>query len=218
MSIKTKITDGGGSGISAKVNSSGYIYVQDSNLPPEDDRDLQIIYREFLTLNGDGTTSDMIVDGSATPQEFYINADPNDDIFITSLSILLQADALTLGNDFGGSAAAGNPLPTNGCRIFYEDQNGEINIGTSITTNFDLVRLCQGNVAWGDGATAFIKTDGVPTIFPTLSFKKVFGFTSGFKLVGGTNNRLILEVNDDLPNIVNTNTEFNIIANGFKLK
>ena len=217
MSISIKIEDGEGSGKRAKVNSGGYLFVQDSNLPPLEDSNRQVVYRNFLSLNGAGVTTDMIVDGSTTPQLFFIEAIPNKDIYITSLSILLQGDGLTLGNDFAGSATAGNPLPTNGCRIYYEDHNGEINIGTDLTTNFSFTRLCQGNVAFGDNSTAFIKTDGVPTIFPTLSFKKVFGFNSGLRLLRGTKDRLVLEVNDDLPNIVNTNAAFNIIVNGFEL-
>ena len=43
MSIKVRIEDGDGSGNRAKVTEGGYVYVQDSNLPPVDDRDLQII-------------------------------------------------------------------------------------------------------------------------------------------------------------------------------
>ena len=218
MAIDIKIVDGTGSGNRAKVNDGGYIFTQNSNLPPVDDNNSQSILRQFLTLNNDGITTDMIVDGSITPQLFTINAIPEKDIYITSLSILVQGNALTLGNDFAGSDVAGNPLPTNGMRIYYEDENGEINVGTDLTTNFSFIRLSQGNVAFGDDTTAFIKTDGVPTIFPTLNFNKVFGFTSGLRLLRGTNNKLVLEVNDDLPNIVNTNGAFNIIVNGFTLK
>ena len=216
MSIKVRIEDGDGSGNRAKVTEGGYIYTQDSNIPPLDDRDLQIIYRQNLTLNGDGTTTEMTVDGSTTSQLFYITATPNEDVYITSLSIFIEATGIALGLDFAGSGAA----LANGCRLYYEDQNGEINIGTDLVTNFEFVRLCQGNVPFGNAANAFIKTDGIPAIFPTLSFKKVFGFSSGFRLLRGTTNKLVLEVNDNLTpgTIVAANAGFNIIANGFKLK
>ena len=222
MSIKVRIEDGDGSGNRAKVTEGGYIYVQDSNIPPIDDRDLQIIYRQNLTLNGDGTTTEMTVDGSTTPQLFTINAIPEKDIYITSLSIFVQATALSLGQDFAGSntATATLALP-NGCRLFYEDKNGEINIGTDIVVNFDFIRLCQGNAPFGDNSTAFIKTDGTPTIFPILSFKKVFGFQSGLRLLRDTTDKLVFEVNDDLTaggTILPANASINIIANGFELK
>ena len=216
MSIKVRIEDGDGSGNRAKVTEGGYIYVQDSNIPPLDDRDLQIIYRKNLTLNGDGTTTEMTVDGSTTPQLFTIEAIPEKDIYITSLSIFIEATGIALGLDFAGSAAA----LTNGCRLYYEDKNGEINIGTNLVTNFEFVRLCQGNVPFGDATNAFIKTDGTPAIFPTLSFKKVFGFQSGLRLLRNTTDKLVLEVNDNLTpgTIVAADASFNIIANGFELK
>ena len=167
MAIDIKIVDGAGSGNRAKVNDGGYILTQNSNLPPVDTREQQLLYRQFLTLNGDGTTTDMIVDGSTTPQLFTINAIPEKDIFITSLSILIQGNNLDLGNNFAGGVAL-----TNGVRMYYEDQNGEVNIGTDLTTNFSFTRLCQGNMPFGDNTTAFIKTDGTPAIFPTLNLKR----------------------------------------------
>ena len=213
MSIDIKIIDGNGSGNRAKVNDGGYIFTQNSNLPPVDNREQQLLYRQFLTLNGDGTTTDMIVDGSTTPQLFTINAIPNKDIFITSLSILIQGGGLSLGDNFAGGVAL-----TNGVRMYYEDQNGEVNIGTNLTTNFTFTRLCQGNIPFGNSTTAFIKTDGTPAIFPTLNFKKVFGFTSGLRLLRNTTNKLVLEVNDNLPVTVGASPSFTIIANGFELK
>ena len=213
MAIDIKIVDGDGSGNRAKVNDAGYIFTQNSNLPPVDNREQQLLYRQFLTLNGDGTTTDMIVDGSTTPQLFTINAIPDKDIFITSLSILIQGNNLDLGNDFAGGVAL-----TNGVRMYYEDQNGEVNIGSGLTTNFSFTRLCQGNMPFGDNTTAFIKTDGTPAIFPTLNFKKVFGFTSGLRLLRNTTNKLVLEVNDNLPGTVGATPAFTIIANGFELK
>jgi hypothetical protein len=224
MSIKVRIEDGDGSGNRAKVTEGGYVFVQDSNLPPVDDRDLQIIYRKNLTLNGDGTTTEMTVDGSTTPQLFTIDAIPEKDIYITSLSIFVQATSLTLGEDFAGSNANTGGVTTalpNGCRLYYEDKNGEINIGTDIVVNFDFIRLCQGNAPFGDNSTAFIKTDGTPTIFPILSFKKVFGFQSGLRLLRDTTDKLVFEINDDLiagGTILPADASINIIANGFELK
>jgi len=205
------------------------LFVQPAPFPPDDNRDIQLIYRQFLTLNGDGTTSEMTVDGSTTSQLFYIQGEPDNDIYVTSLSIIIVGAGIVLGNDFAGSGAA----LTNGCRLYYEDNNGEVNIGTDLQTNFDFIRLCQGQPAFnnGDNSTGtgpFIApsisgasgkgatpADG---ILPILNFRDVFGFQYGLKLARNTNNRLVLEVNDNLTTGLGANAAFNIIAYGFKRK
>jgi hypothetical protein len=213
MSKNTYITDGGGSGINANVDEGGYLRVQPSLIPPNDDRDIKVLYSDSLTLNGNGTTTSMLVNGSTTSQLFFIQSEPINDIYITTISFYIQADGLTLGNDFAGNGG----LLTNGCRLYYEDKNGEINIGTDLNTNFSFVRLCQGNVPFGDNSFAFIKNSGVPAIFPNLNLKKVFGFNQGLKLLSGTTNKLVLEINDDLSTGLGTNPEFNVNIYGFKI-
>ena len=222
MSRNSNIVDGGGSGKYIKVNDAGYILTQNSIVPPNDIRDLQIIYRKFLTLNADGTTTEMLVDGSTTPQKFYIEASSENDIYITSLSIIIQGVSLDLGVDFAGSGSALG----NGFNIYYEDQNGLINIGTDFTTNFDFIALCQGNPNFGNDGEAFIipgltagnKNNAATGIIPVLDFNEVFGFTYGLKLLRGSNNRLVLEVNDDLTTGLGLNSGMNVIAYGFERK
>ena len=220
MAGKTTIIDGYGTEKSARVESGGYIRTLVAGYPPSSDKDLQVIYRQFLTLNGDTVTSDMRVNGATTSQTFYIQAEPDVDIYITNLSILL-ADTNTNNsfNTFGDLTAL-----TNGCRIYYEDQNGQINIGTSIQTNFDFIRLCLGTPAFGGRASAggaifnpFFLPDAVGTtadaIIPVLNLATIFGLTYGIRLGAGTTNRLALEVNDDLSGGLDA---FNVIVYGFK--
>jgi hypothetical protein len=225
MSRRTSIQDGEGTGKNAVVDPGGYLYVQPAPFPPDDNRDIQLIYRQFLTLNGDGTTSDMLVDGSITSQIFTIPGKPNNDIYITSLSFVIAGDGLALGNDFAGS---GSPL-TNGCRLYYEDSNGEVNIGTSLQTNFDFIRLCQGNPAFADPTLGpFIANDiagasgkgSTPAdgILPVLNFRDVFGFQYGLKIARSTTHQLALEINDNLTTGLGLNAAFNVIAYGFERK
>lgn len=208
MSRTTRIEDGTGSGNYAKVSKEGYLYTQEAPFPPVDQESKLSIYREFLTLNGDGTTIDMRVDGSVTPQSFWIQAEPDRDVYITSVSFKLADSGATL-NEF-----AGIPALANGCRLYYEDNNGEINVGTNLITNFEIVRLCLGQPAFGTGASAFIagnvagNSEGV---IPVLDFRN-FGFKWGLKLAAGTLNRLILEVNDNVTAI----DAFDVIAYGFR--
>lgn len=234
MSRNSNIIDGEGTGSYLKVNEGGYVLTQSSGLPPKDDRDIQIVYRNFLTLNGDGTTTSMLVDGSTTPQLFYVEASPNNDIYITSLSIVIQGLNISLGDNFAGSGSA----LANGCRLYYEDKNGEVTIGNNLDTNFELVRLCQGNPSFGNNGNAFkipnlapgggggkggggLKTsDGY---IPVLDFPEVFGFNYGLRLQRGTTNRLIFEINDDIRITADggplpDDAGFNIIVYGFERK
>ena len=208
MSIRTNIEDGAGRGYTAKVSKEGFLFTQEAPFPPASEETKITVYREFLTLNNDGTTNDMRVNGSTTPQRFFINAEPNFDVYITTVSFLI-ADAGASLNEFGGIAAL-----TNGCRFYYEDVNGEINIGTNLVSNFEFVRLCQGNPAFGGGGSAFLANNVVGTseaFIPVFDFRN-FGFKWGLKLAAGTNNRLILEVNDNVTAL----DAFNAIAYGFR--
>lgn len=211
MSVRTTIEDGSGKGYLAKVSPQGFLYTQEAPYPPTDEETKITVYREFLTLNNDGTTTDMRVNGSTTPQEFYIQAEPNVDIYITTVSFIIAGPGATL-NEFANLAAL-----TNGCRFYYEDNNGEINIGTNLVSNFEFVRLCQGNPSFGGGASAFLANNVVGTseaFIPVFDFRN-FGFKWGLKLASSTLNRLVLEVNDNLTPSANL-TGFNAIAYGFR--
>jgi len=208
MSIKTNIEDGSGKGYLAKVSPEGFLFTQEAPYPPSSEETKITVYREFLTLNNDGTTTDMRVDGSTASQIFYINAEPDFDIYITTVSFLI-ADAGASLNEFGGITALAN-----GCRFYYEDNNGEINIGTSLTSNFEFVRLCQGNPSFGGGNSAFLANNVVgpsEAFIPVFDFRN-FGFKWGLKLAASSQNRLVLEINDDVTSI----DGFNAVAYGFR--
>ena len=208
MAVKANIEDGSGNGNLAKVSNEGFLFTQEAPFPPSGEETKITVYREFLTLNNDGTTTDMRVDGSTTSQYFWVNAEPNFDIYITTLSFLIS-DAGAELDEFGNLAAL-----TNGCRLFYEDNNGEINIGTDLVSNFEFIRLCQGNPAFGNAADAFRARNivgGSEGYIPVFDFRN-FGFRWGLKLKAGTNNRLVMEINDNVSSI----DGFNATAYGFR--
>ena len=227
MSVRSKIVFGDNEAI---VDDNGFLRVAVSNIPLSNVGNRQIIYRNFLTLDNDGSTVEMTVDGSTTPQRFTINAQEDKDTFITSLSFQIIGTGIALGEDFAGSGAS----LTNGCRLFYKDNvNGEVNIGTQLQNNFDFIRLCQGNPAFNNGGTTqdtgpFIApsitsagggkggsvADG---IIPVLDIKNVFGLAFGIKLNANTKDELVLEVNDDLSAGLGVGASFNIIAYGFEI-
>ena len=208
MAVKANIEDGSGNGNLAKVSNEGFLFTQEAPFPPSGEETKITVYREFLTLNNDGTTNDMRVDGSTTSQYFWVNSEPNFDIYITTLSFLIS-DAGAELDEFGNL-----PSLTNGCRLFYEDNNGEINIGTDLVSNFEFIRLCQGNPAFGNAADAFRARNivgGSEGYIPVFDFRN-FGFRWGLKLKAGTNNRLVMEINDNVSSI----DGFNATAYGFR--
>lgn len=210
MSVKTTIVDGRGTGNEVKVSDQGFLYTQPAPYPPAGEDTIMTVYREFLTLNNDRTTTSMLVNGATTRQYFWVNAEPDSDIYITSLSFLI-ADANATLVQFGALAAL-----TNGCRLFYENTEGQINIGTALRSNFDVVRLCLGTPAFGTGADAFRGTNVVgasEAFIPVLDFR-TFGFRWGIRLLNGTQNRLAFEIADNVTAL----DAFNIVAYGFRRK
>ncbi len=102
-------------------------------------------------------------------------------------------------NQFGNIGAL-----TNGVRLFYTDEFGEVDIAESLTTNFEFVRLCSGLPSFGDGTTAFIAnnidflSEG---IIPVLDLKDTFGFRWGLEFRNGSTQRLVLQIRDDITGI-----------------
>ena len=213
MAIKTTIVDGRGTSNSARVNDQGFLYTQSAPYPPAGEDTIMTVYREFLTLNNDGVTTSMLVNGSVTKRLFWIDAEPGYDIYITSLSFFI-ADANATLVQFGALTAL-----TNGCRLFYENPDGVINIGTQLRSNFDIVRLCLGMPAFGTGADAFrVSNAAGPTgtseaFTPVLDFRS-FGFQWGVRLLNNTQNRLAFEINDNVTGL----DVLNAVAYGFRRK
>lgn len=229
MSTRNNIIDATGSNYGAKVDKYNTLWVRDLGIPPTSDPDavgssalalgeIQTVYREFLTLNGDGTTNDARVLGTlASPISFWIAAEQGFDIYITSIAITVAAGGLTLAR-FGGGTAL-----TNGLRFYYQSANGNIVIGSDIKTSFDVVRLCQGNPAFTDpSAGAFIAANVIGAsegLFQVLDFRKVFGLPYGIRLNTSSVNKLVMEVRDSILTTGPTATaQFDVVAYGTRIK
>ena len=213
MAVRSKIVFGNNE---ANVDIKGNLGVQPSSVPASTTSTIQTVFRQFLTIDGDGTTTDLRVDGSATSQQALIQAEPGFDIYIKSCAFLIADVGLAL-NEFGALTAL-----TNGCRFYYEDlTNGEINIGTSLTSNFEFIRLCNGQPAFYGGTQPFVIDNfravagqDPEGVIPVLDFSTIFGLTDGVKLSSNTKDKLTLEINDDITGI----DIFEIIAYGTKVK
>lgn len=211
MSIDIKIEDGHGAGYKAKFDPDGAVHTVVHPHPPERiDANPILPTREFLTLGGDGSTTSMLVNGATTSQEFTLEADPLRSTYISTLSFLI-IDAGAALQEFGNLAAL-----SNGCDLEWSTSDlGTTTIGSGLTTNFSLVRLCGGQPAFGNTTGAFIASNvsgNSEGVFPVLSFEKVFGIRYGLRLRAGSNDKIIFRINDD----VSTMDAFNVIAYGFK--
>lgn len=229
MSINSRILDGLGQGYEARVDKFHSLWVRDIGIPPTNDpnnpdlnfNEIQTVYREFLTLNGDGTTKSMIVDGTlAVPKNFYITAEPNVDIYVTSLSLFLSAPNQKL-KDWGGYTDG----LLNGIKIYYEGANGQIVVGNEIKTAFEFVRLAQGNPSFVDSSAApFIASNvsgSSEGFFQVLDFSKTFGLPYGVRLNTSTVNKVVLQIRDSIANPGVGRTpplQFDVIAYGTRVK
>lgn len=189
-----------------RILEDGSIPITQNTYPVLSTRDETSIFRAYLkTAAG---SSDMKVDGSTNNVVFSIVADVDDDIYITSLSFVI-ADAGATLNKFGNITAL-----TNGCEFFYESTEGSIVIHDALKTNFDFVRLCNGNPAFGDGTSAFRagNVSGTSEAYLPTFDTRVFGFPFGIRLRAGTEQKIVLKIKDDCQGV----DQFDAVAYGFK--
>jgi hypothetical protein len=200
MSLKTEIVDGKGTGQKAKVNREGQLNVIVHPHPPVEEQISALPFRQYFTDNGTSSGSnDMLVDGSTNNVNFYIEAQPDKDIYIKTISIRISDASATL-NKFGNLAALAN-----GVRFYWESQDvGEIEIHEGLVSNFDFVRLAIGEPSYGDGTGAFRASNVQGTsegYVPVIDCADVFGLPYGIRLRKGTTDKLVFTVRDNISTI-----------------
>lgn len=205
--LKSIIVDGAGNGRGARVDDINALRVSTSAAPPLEAQQV-IPFRQFLTDDGLSTgDEDMAVDGSSITVPFWVPASTTADRYITQLSFLI-ADASATMDKFGNITAL-----TNGCNLFFDRATGTITIHDTLKSNFDFVRLCLGQPAFGSAADAFRIKNAISTsegYIPVLDLTKLVP-PYGIKLDIGTVQRLVLEVRDNASGV----DAFNVIAYGF---
>ncbi len=203
------LKDGCGTYNKLKIYKEGQLPVVVHPHPPQSESIAALPFREYLTLNGDGTTFDMRVNGSVNNQSFFVQGNSQYDLYIKSLSVVI-ADVNASLNNFGNLA----PL-TNGCRLVWIDQEvGELDINPSIKTNFDFVRLAGGQPSGVNGPLSNV-TGNSEGFIPFLDFQYIFGLQWGIRLRRNTLEKLELTVKDDLSVGLDS---FNIIAYGIRMQ
>lgn len=205
------------------ISKNNGIYEIDTTFPPITNDRQVILYIDDLSLNGDGVTTDMKVDGSVTTQEFFVNSDSDFDIFINSISFFIAAELVIADlSDFAGITL---PL-TNGCQLIYETKGEEITIGDDLKTNFDLLRMCSMNPQIGLESNNAFKViqafsnqdDGYLFILRFSNYGYEEEYSGGLKLRAGTTDRVVFKIRDNLNLTPSEISTFNGKVYGFKRK
>lgn len=197
MAIISEIKDGFGSGYKIKVDKEGTIGVVRHGHPPTNDDTITVPFGQFLTDDGTETGSnDMRVAASlASPIPFYIKADQDNDIYIKTISFEI-ADAGATLSQFGSITAL-----TNGCVLQWRNNGvGNVDLSQPLQSNFDFIRLCGGQPAFGDGVSAFRASNVVgnsEAYIPILDLSKTFGNIYGIRLRKGTTDEFRLLIRDN---------------------
>lgn len=193
MSLPIQIQDGIGSKQKVAVQNNALL-VSPLSYPPMGEQKVYP-FRQYMTLDGTPTgTSSMKVAGTlAAPVPFYVPADQADDRYITALSFVIAGAAPVL-NQFAAVTAL-----VNGCNLYYSRPSGRIVIHDTLKSNFDFVRLCFGNPAFGATTNSFYASNVSGTseaYIPVLDLTKLVP-PFGIKLNVGSADKMVLEIRDN---------------------
>lgn len=211
MPIDVQLRDGCGSDNRVCVDGDGTLNVVTHDHPPRRESRVLIPFRQYLT--DDGTSSgdnDMKVNGSVNPVIFSVKAQQDKDIYIRSLSILIADAGATLAQ-FGNLTAL-----TNGIEFCWETQDlGTLALHEGLKSNFDMVRLADGQPAFGSGNSSFKANNVVSTseaFLPVVNLS-IFGGKWGLRLRKGTTDSLFFKINDNLTGV----DQFDAVCKGIKI-
>lgn len=209
MAVKAQILDGYGTGQTASVVDGALLVVQATAPPLVEQKSKP--FRQYLTTSGTagGVSSMKAVGSLAAPVNFYTQADADNDRYVTSLSFVLSGPGARF-DQIGAATAL-----TNGCHLYYSTGEGDVTIHDALKSNFDFVRLCLGNPAFGTGADAFRGTNVVgndEAYIPVLNVALLLP-PYGVKLERGSTQKIVLAVRDDTT--AAALTAINCIAYGF---
>jgi hypothetical protein len=134
----------------------------------------------------------MGVNGAVTNQEFYIGAASKVDRYIARLDF-----TITYGTSGGGwEWADANAVLSNGIRIYYQSQRGDIDIHEGITNNQDFLRLRKEPLPnnWEVRHLGAANDYGYTVVIDFVAI----GFPHGIKLDRGSAQKLAVTIRDDV--------------------
>lgn len=205
MTVPVKILGDNGEGY-ARVTDKGLL-VSVLQYPPLDVPNLEIPFFAQMTVNGDGVTTDLTVNGSVTPIEAFVRSSPRGDIYISTANILIADAGAVALNKFGAQ-----PAMTNGVKFFISTENEMIDTSLGLKTNHDFIRA--GTLTQGIGS----KTDAYQLANldpanddgynPIIDLTRISG--QGIRLRKNTNDNFGITIRDNLEPV----STFNILLTG----
>lgn len=193
---------------SLRVAKEGAGIVSQTPYPPTDLDTKLIPFTAYITVNGDGTTSDLRVDGSVNPVEAYIKASDEGDLYLTEANILIAGSGVSL-NRFAGLTAL-----TNGIDVFYDTDAERRFLAKGLKTNFSFIRLATLTSPIGDKTNAFQISNAVAGTNdgynPRIDLTRLSPV--GLLIKKGSTNKLGIIINDNLTSIGGA---FDILIIGF---
>lgn len=205
----------GSNGKQAKINGEGELNVVVHPHPPTDGFVDVLPFRQYFTDDGTTTGSnDMVVSGTlASPEEFYIPASVDYDIYVKYISVNIGDGGTPALNKFGALSAL-----TNGVKWTWFTQNtSDYELHEGIKTNLEFIRLASDTAAIGSGTDAFLAdTSGGGTeknYLPNIDIAETFGLPWGLRLRKGTEDKLIFSIQDNMTGLIT----FNAIAYGIRV-
>lgn len=202
--MTTQVNIVNGTGREAVISTDGELRVIAPSYPPLTEQKVRP-FRQYLTDDGLANGSnDMGVDGSVNNVDFYIKSDPDDDRYITSISVIVAYASSGKPYLWADAAAL-----TNGTRLFYESLQGEQDIHDGIKSNQDVFRLLCGSITslWEVRHVNALNDYGY---FISMDLTKM-GMPFGIKLDRGSAQRLVFTVRDNATAAIS----FNAIGYGF---
>ncbi len=206
MSLKVRI-QGLGAEV-AKVEDEG-VLTSVLPYPPLNVPNNIIPFVGNLTVNGDGTTSDLTVDGSVNSVDAFVGPPITGDLYITSANILIADSGVIALNRFGNI----NGGLANGMDFFIENANQRFLFSGKLKTNFDFIRVGTLTQGLGGKNDAYQMSNATPlnedAYNPVIDFTRVSPL--GVRLRKDTLDKLGVIINDDITSI----STFNILINGY---
>lgn len=166
------------------------------------------VFSQKLTTNGLATgTSDMSVDGSVTPVEYYVKACNDNDLYLNKLSFILGYGASAEGYEFADSGAA----LTNGIKVcYFNAHDGEIEI-KNLKSNYSFMRASDAPISIGNWETRGFAATGDYGFFVNISLSLLMP-PYGIKLDRRTIQKFCVIIQDDCTSA----TLFNANVYGFE--
>lgn len=156
------------------------------------------IFMQLLSTSGDGTgTTDMSIDGSITPVDFYIQPPIGEKWYVSRWILYLQDE-----KGFDVTKWGSNGTLTNGVKLFIERDGVETQTGGAFTTNGDVAAA-----TYDMALHTFGSADDI--IVARLAFTEMGACV---ELNGTTNDKLIVRISDNLSSV----SKQTVQAQGFK--